>query len=227
MDRLFEQYIRSKPNLQTTSSFPLKPFVKGAVALDYTNPNSWMYASVGEMTMPVQSLGYIYAPPACSDTFSLMSNTLAAKPSGGIAVKLWDLRNRAPAQQAPAQKAVPYIIFEDVVCTDYSYEIDTFFKDAASTQPDPVANPHFIGRLFRLGMGKPTEGTELRNKGRCHKPAVTRVIDARHVEDKITNGFQQIVRRLTGDSTEEVPESEWRTMKGFVGELKWVIESVF
>lgn len=141
--------------------------------------------------MPVQSCGYLYAPPACPDSFSPANSKIAVRPSGGVAMTLQNLRAMPNPPLGPAQRAVPYVVFEDVVCTDYSYEIDIFLDNAASTDSDPVTNPAFIGRVFRLGMGLPTQGGELRNKSRCRKPAVVRVIDARHVEESIAKGFQQ------------------------------------
>jgi Common central domain of tyrosinase len=230
MDRLFEHYLRSNPGSRVTADFPLRPFVNRATGLDYVNPTPWAYTTTGDMAKSTAALGYVYAPPASPDVFELPKPiSRIPKASGGVTMNLVSVPTPSPAintlQNAKkADNLKPFILFEDVVCTEKSYEIDIFLKGAESQAPDPVNNPDFVGRLFRLGMGKPPLGTEPKNMSRCLKESVTRVIDAGAAAGKINGtGWFQTVKELDGSEEGRMMEEyEWKGKRGFEGKLVWV-----
>ncbi|KEF57336.1 uncharacterized protein A1O9_05253 [Exophiala aquamarina CBS 119918] len=231
MDRLFEHYLRSNPGTKVTAEFPLRPFVDQAHALDLVNPNAWAYTTTGDVAKPTAALGYVYAPPASPDVFELPKpRSKVAKASGGGTLTLLSTPKKqtggsANAPQAgKAKQLKPCVVFENVGCTEASYEIDIFLNGTKSQLSDPVNNPDFIGRIFRMGMGRSLAGVELKNKGRCLKETVTRVIDAGAVVDKIKErGWFQVVRELDGSSEGRLmPEHEWKAKKGFKGKLLWI-----
>lgn len=114
-------------------------------------------------------------------------------------------------------KGVPWIAYTKVRCTTESYEIDIFLAGASSLAADP-ANPDFVGRVFRVGMGRPPAGVKMRSKRRSSEQAkVTRAISAAHVKDRIGGGFLQVMRgTVTG---RQIPEEEWAKWDGFRGRL--------
>lgn len=231
MDRLFEHYLRSSVDTRVTADFPLRPFINKASDLDYTNPNNWAYTTTGEMARPVAALGYAYAPPSSPDAFELPKpETKIPRPSGGNATKVISVDARSSGFQAAKKldrgNFKPVILYENVVCTEKSYQVDIFLRGAESLVADPVKNPDFVGRLFRFGMGTPPGGRELRNKNRCLKDSVTRVIDAQNVADKIVQtGWNQTVKELDGSEDGRVmEEQQWKSMLGFEGKLVWVAQ---
>jgi len=193
--------------------------------------------------------GYIYAPPACPDVWlpAKKAMPLHASSGGGIPFSLKEVAGTAQSNEKPVKDAItsekkPYILFQNVVCTERSYEIDLFLRNAKSEIPDHVKNPEYIGRLFRFGMGVPplsSEGSQNAksltggqsnaggNMNRCQKRFVTRVVEVDGgCAGKINDvGFKQVVRELgTADTKNRVvPEMEWRNWKGFVGELIWMM----
>jgi hypothetical protein len=233
MDRLFEHYLRSNPGTKVTAEFPLRPFVEHAKGLDFVNPNAWAYTTTGDVAKPTAALGYIYAPPASPDIFELPKPTSkVAKASGGVALNLiraprkQNLASVGVPQDAKTAKLKPVIIFEQVGCTEASYEIDIFLNGAKSQLADPISNSDFVGRLFRMGMGKPPAGVALKNRSRCLKETVTRVIDAEAVAGRIKEtGWFQKVKELDGSSEGRLmPEEEWKAKKGLEGKLLWVAQ---
>jgi hypothetical protein len=252
MDRLFEQYLRSNPTAFFTSNFPLRPFIHGAMDVDYNSPNPHSYTTIGDMAKNVACNGYIYAPPACPDVWLPVKKPLPlhATSGGGIPFSLKEVAGTTQtsenlAKDSIAREKKPYILFQNVVCTERSYEIDLFLRNAKSEIPDHVKNPGYIGRLFRFGMGVPPlsgscpEGSQSvkspkwgqsnagGNMNRCQKRSVTRVVEVEGgCAGKVNDvGFKQVVRELgTADAEGRVvPEMEWRKWKGFVGELIWMV----
>jgi len=233
MDRLFEHYLRSNPGTKVTAEFPLRPFTQLAKALDIDNPNSWAYTTIGDVAKPTAALGYVYAAPASPDIFELPKPTSRnAKASGGVALNLVRVPEKLSSpstntlQASKTVKLKPVIVFEQVGCTVASYEIDIFLNGAKSQVTDPIENPDFVGRLFRMGMGKPPTGAELKNRSRCLKDTVTRVIDAEAVAARIKKtGWFQKVKELDGSIEGRLmPDHEWKTKKGFAGKLLWVVK---
>lgn len=151
------------------------------------------------------------------------------KASGGVTMNLVSVPTPSPAintlQNAKkADNFKPSILFEGVVCTEESYEIDIFLKGVKSQAPDPVNDPDFVSRLFRLGMCKPPLVTELKNMSRYLKESVTRVIDAGAAAGKINEtGWFQTVKELDGsEGGRMMDEYEWKGNSGFEGKLVWV-----
>lgn len=204
-----------------------------AKGLDFVNPNAWAYTTTGDVAKPTAALGYIYAPPASPDIFELPKPTSkVVKASGGVALNLIRVLEKqitatfSMLQDTKTAKLKPVIIFEQVGCTEASYEIGIFLIGAKSQLPDPVNNPDFMGRLFRMGIGKPPAGVESKNWSRCLKETVTRVIDAEVVAERIKEtGWFQKVRELDGsDEGRLMAEQEWKAKKGFEGKLLWVVK---
>lgn len=192
--------------------------------MDYTNPQTWTYANLGEMTQDSITAGYVYAPPTQRDAHCLARSDSSHYPEGGAPMTLKVLTGMPDtSERVKTSDATPFIIFRDVVCTDESYQINVFLKGAKSTQPDPSNNPDFVGGLFRMGMGVPHGNTVMKNKQRCRKESVLRVIEADHVADKIQYGFFQVVHKVAASGRVEVPEKVWKNMKGFTGELAWIV----
>jgi hypothetical protein len=230
MDRLFEHYLRSYPNTRVTAAFPLKPFTNKATDLEYTNPNSWAYTSTGEVAQPTMALGYAYAPPASPDVFKLPDpSSRTPQASGGVSMSLVSFSTKEVVVKKEnikkAKQLKPSILFEDVICTQKSYEIDIFLRNPSSEDPDPENNPDFVGRLFRFGMGEPPAGVELKNKSRCMKESVTRVVDADDQAGSIgSRGWYQTVKEIDGSPGGRlIPEEAWRKMRGFTGRLVWMM----
>ena len=253
MDRLFENYVRSHPTAVFTSNFPLRPFINSATDLDYENPNPHYYTTIGDMAKNVACNGYVYAPPSCPDVWTLSKRTipLGGTSGGGMPFSLKEAGTITPntdnlAKEFVEKKKTPYILFQDVVCTENSYEVDLFLSDAKSEIPRHDKNPGYIGRLFRFGMGIPPQtgsnpkgsqfekspnggpSSDIGYTNRCQKRSVTRVVEVEGAcVEKIRDvGFKQIVRELCNAESELriVPEVEWRMWKGFTGELIWMAE---
>lgn len=191
--------------------------------MDFTNPDIRLNATIGEMVASSISQGYLYAPPACPDVFSIPKLTRVPDSNGGNPLSVVSKASLDKAKVAPSIKVrKPIIVFHEVACVDESYEIDVFLRGAKSRDPNPITNPDFIGRLFRLGMGIAQGRSEAANRSRCRKSTVSRVMEVEQFADRIEGGFYQVVKRLGVDGPREVPEDEWKAMAGFTGRLLWV-----
>lgn len=204
------------------------------------------------MAKNVACNGYIYAPPASPDAWLPAKKTipLHATSGGGIPFSLKEVAGTSQGSKAlgkdfTSKEKKSYILFQNVVCTERSYEIDLFLGDAKSEIPDYIKNPAYIGRLFRFGMGVPPpsssapessqgvnspRGGQLNaggNMNRCQKRPVTRVVEVEgDCAGKIKDvGFKQVVKELGTADTEGrvVPEAQWRKLTGLVGELIWMV----
>jgi hypothetical protein len=232
MDRLFEHYLRSNPGTRVSADFPLRPFVDRGKGIDLTNPNSWAYTTTGEVIRPTAALGYVYAPPACPDVFSLLKPTSPIPPaSGGTMVHPLQVQRCSDAivlnvTSIERPEKTLYIVFEDVVCTTRSYIIDLFVNGVSSLEPDTATKPRFVDRLFRFGMGVPPDGFEFQNAGRCRKRAVSRCVNVTAVAHQFEQlGWHQVVTELDGSKNGRVmDQSEWKGMAGFQGRLEWVYQ---
>jgi hypothetical protein len=175
------------------------------------------------------ALGYAYAPPASPDVFKLPDpSSRTPQASGGVSMSLVSFSTKevvAKENIKKAKKLKPSILFEDVVCTQKSYEIDIFLRNPDSEDPDLENNPDFVGRLFRYGMGEPPAGVELKNRSRCMKESVTRVVDADDKAGSIGNrGWYQTVKEIDGSPGGRLmAEEEWKKMRGFTGRLVWMM----
>jgi hypothetical protein len=204
------------------------------------------------MTKNIASNGYIYALPVCPDIWLPAKKTIPphATSGGGIPFSLKEAgtsRSIETLEKDSIGKAKkPFILFQNVLCTEQSYEIDLFLSNAKTDIPDYIKNPGYIGRLFRFGMGilppnslglessQSTKGMKegrqssaRGNMNRCQKRSVTRAVEVKG--DCVSNvnnvGFRQVVRELETADTKEriVPEPEWKEWQGFEGKLIWML----
>lgn len=194
IDRIFEQWKRANPAAQYTAPFPIRPFV-GAQAqdVDFDDPRDYLYTTLGDLAKDSRSLGYDYAPSKHPEV-------------------------TASAYQARANHL--YVVFGDVRCTYDTYTVDIFLN-----QPDPapadadLANPHYAGRVTRLGMGVEDE------RGRCVAVGVSRVHDASRAADALglAPGSEVAVSLVVTDVTRAstlTPE-EYRGLPGFAPSAEW------
>ncbi|KAF9701279.1 hypothetical protein EKO04_001065 [Ascochyta lentis] len=233
MDRIADTYLQQDSGRQFSSNFPLRPFVDGATRLAYSDPQTWRYVTIGDMAKPTAANRFVYAQPARPDFMSLRSKSCAdtGRPSGGTSLartlpslSTTDYGKTNESATASAQTVRnPYVVFAGVACMKDTFQIDVFVKGFESAVPDPIQNPYYIGQITRLGMGNGRgEPAGLRNAQRCEKKAISRLLSASHVKDKLAENMaiEQIVTELhTG---RVVQEKEWKEYPGFIGSLVWV-----
>ena len=222
IDRMFELWLRAHPTIQVTANTPLRPFLgplAGAIA--YDDPRRFVYTTVGELAKDSRGLGYDYAAPVDPD----FAGPYAAPPAARAAA----VAGRAEASACPhhAAPAPPpagetelLVRFDGVRCTQDSYAIDAFLDLDAPTLADVDAdNPHYIGRLTRIGMGISDD------KGRCISHGVSRFLDATPAARRLGRPpgmpcrLSLLVTRLP--SRERVPADESVMLPGFAGDLAW------
>ncbi|KAF2844429.1 Di-copper centre-containing protein [Plenodomus tracheiphilus IPT5] len=233
MDRIAEMYLQQDLGRRFSSNFPLRPFVDGGTRLAYHDPQAWRYVTIGDMAKPTVANRFLYAQPATPDYLLLHHNLLsdASRPSGGtslaqdfLSVPTVQNDSAFKPENAPMKTAQsPYVIFTGVACIKDTFQIDVFVRGFETSLPDPIENPYYIGRITRLGMGNGRGGVVgLRNSQRCEKKAITRVLSASHVKDKLVEGvaIEQIVTEL--HTNRAVDENEWRKYPGFFGKLVWM-----
>lgn len=232
IDRIAASFMRSHPEQQYSSNFPLQPFVNNAKNLNYTDPRVYLYTMIGDMAKDTMALGYLYAPPSSPDYQPLPKpQRRSLVPKGGNVAHIiskdavQSLKAAQTTATTPESKSrEPWILVPNIKCTTESYTIDIFPATASSTTPDHTTNPDYIGRLTRLGMGSGPERGGLINRQRCHKPAISRAVpaaDHRAELEKSDWKVRCVVRRLkTG---EEVEEEEKRGIGGFEGRVVWKI----
>ncbi|KAJ4301338.1 hypothetical protein N0V90_003430 [Kalmusia sp. IMI 367209] len=211
MDRIVDIYLSSHPRgRQFTSNFALQPFTKQATDLDYDDPRLWLYTTIGDMAKDTKALQYLYAPPLLPDYMSVSKVSPQLSPRGGKALAVHEkLTNLSTMDKENKKQGT-------------SYEIDVFVAGAVSLDPDPTDNADFIGRVTRIGMGDGGDAVNgVRNVERCKKPAVSRVLDASDVKERLTNtgGVQIVVKELPGGR--ELSEEELKRLPGFKARVLW------
>jgi tyrosinase len=204
IDRIFEQWLRAHPATQFSSNFPLRPFAgPRAERLDLTNPDAYVYTTLGDMAKDSRALGYDYAPPGEPHAQG---------------------RPLAPARPAHVRADMPahlYILFPDTRCILETYTIDVFLN-RDDPQPEHMldgAADHYAGRLTRLGMGVEDDNA------RCVTAGVTRVLDATHTarhlgltpESEVT--VDLLVTHLP--SGRSVTAATYRELPGFEPVVAW------
>jgi hypothetical protein len=166
IDRVFEGWLRRHPAAQYTASFPLRPFVGNrAQHVDLTNPNAFVYTTIGDMAKDSRALGYDYA--------LTLSPGTRGTPYGPAA---------AVHHDNPDVDERLFVMFPDSRCVQRSYYLDVFLNlpnddttSISTTAIGPADAPdHFVGRVTRLGMGVEDD------KGRCVRRGTTRLLDATH-----------------------------------------------
>jgi tyrosinase len=213
IDRIFEFWLRANGTTMTvTGNFPLHPFAgRLAERLEYVDRRRFIFTSIGDMARDCRALGYDFARPVDPDFGSDAS--LAGEAT-------------CPVATSPNLSAAPpgtdelLIIFDDVRCTFESYAIDAFVNlpspGAADVDGD---NPHYAGRLARIGMGVADD------KGRCITQGVRRMIDATPVARCLGLNPGAPVRlslRVTELATGRtvLPEVQ-QSLPGFAGRIVW------
>ena len=231
MDRIVEMYLRAQPTQALTANTPLQPFINNGRDLAYSDPRLYLYTSTGDMAKDTKALQYLYAPPFSPDYFPLSKDWSGVKPTGGTSLATsaeTDAPNANWTKASPAESKTthgttgkssphPYVIFPNISCTKDSFQIDVFVKGAASHAADQKLNPDFIGRMTRLGMGP----CQNKNEKRCDKSAVTRMLDAGCVIERLMKirEIEQVVTDLC--SGKLVETEEWKGWEGFTGKLVW------
>lgn len=214
IDRMFELWLRAHPAVQFTSGFPLHPFAgPHADRFEFDDPRRFVYTTIGDMAGDSRGLGYDFADPVTPD-FTGAAN--AGTPVHGVL----PLRGATRSPGRHAQKHDLYVVFDGVRCTHDSYSIDAFINQEAAGPPDVnPANPHYVGRITRLGMGIED------NKGRCIKHGVTRVLNASiNIQALgLQPGAACTLRLLVTDLTtgELLTPESYRKLPGFEGRLVW------
>jgi tyrosinase len=204
IDRIFEQWLRAHPATQYTSGFPLRPFAgPRAQRIDLTDPDAFVYTTIGDMAKDSRSLGYDFAPTGEPEA---AGRPLApARPA------------RAPAEPGGHL----YVLFPGTRCIMHTYTIDVFVN-LADPSPEHAldgAADHFAGRVTRLGMG--VEDT----RGRCVRDGVTRVLDATHTARHLglTPGSDVSIALIVREhhSGRIVPAEQYRELPGFEPVAVW------
>ncbi|HEV7883173.1 MAG TPA: tyrosinase family protein [Solirubrobacteraceae bacterium] len=202
IDRIFEQWLRAHPASQFTSNFPLRPFVgPRAAEIDLTNPDAFVYTTLGDMARDSRALGYDYGPTG--------EDEAAGRP----------LRPAVSARADDGEHL--YVLFPDTRCILETYTIDVFvnLSDPAPEHMRDGDADHFAGRITRLGMGVEDD------KGRCVATGVTRVLDATHTarhlgltpDSDVTVGL--VVTHL--HSGRALAPEEYRELPGFEPVVRW------
>ncbi|QTF90883.1 tyrosinase family protein [Halomonas sp. BM-2019] len=200
IDRLLETWLRAHPAAIYTAGYPLQPFIGAGVdALSLTDPRPWRYTAIGDLARDSRRLGYDYGPPRFPDVAGETVRAVVA---------------------ASGEARALYVLFEGVRCTQESYQIDVFLDrpDAVPADADPD-NPHYVGRLSRIGMGVRDD------KGRCVRRGVTRVLNATAAarrlglkpQDPVT--VDLVVTELPSGAV--VPSETYRALPGFNPEARW------
>jgi tyrosinase len=222
IDRMFEVWLRSHPAATFTGNYPLHPFT-GALAegLEFTDPRRFVYTTIGDLAKDCRALGYDYAEPVDPPYVGPTSGeTIRKTPT---ATALPEAVFAAPHGDAPM--AIPLqdellIVFDGVRCTYDSYAIDVFL-DQSDPQPADVdaANPHYVGRLSRIGMGQADD------KGRCISHGVRRMLDATRTAQALglapgdRCGLSLLVTSLPGGRV--LAPDEYNALPGFVARTEW------
>lgn len=202
IDRIFEQWIRAHPAALFTANFPLHPFRGNAAQdIELDDPRRFVYTTIGDMAKDSRSIGFDYAAPVSPDFVDTASARFRTLPS-----------DAAAAQGA-------YVLFTGIRCTMDSYSVDVFAnQNNAAPNDATVDNPHYIGRLTRIGMGLVDE------RGRCVTQGVTRVLDATaHAQVLKLDPSQSVSLKLivtelaTGH---QLDKSKYADLPGF--EASWV-----
>lgn len=198
IDRVIETWLRANPGATFTSSFPLQPFVgQAADNIIWSDPDKSLYTTIGDMARDSRALGYDYGPPVGPD-FAGQPTTPGADPGGAVGA---------------------YVLFPGVCCIHDTYTVDVFLNQPNANLTDAVAsNPHYVGRLTRLGMGVEDEN------GRCIRKSVTRVLIATPAARKLNvaqgeGTLTQVVYDVSRRTT--VPPEQYLAMPGFQGYLVW------
>ncbi|KAF9459658.1 tyrosinase [Collybia nuda] len=226
VDRIFEIWRKAHLDAKYSSQFPLRPFVGNGrdIRIDMEEPRSWAFTSIGDVARDSKVLGYAFGEPKYPD-YGYATTRIPHASSGTT--------NNLPLGVVPGadeEDAVPYIVFDKIGCTMDSFSIDVFLVPEGSTfslttsQDDTSSftpnNPHYVGRMMRLGMGTST------NSDRCIRGrGITRVLNGQRcaqalgLKEGSDVKLVQLVRNVADGNI--VDETEWKKWDGFEGEIVW------
>jgi len=139
-----------------------------AERLEFTDPRRFVYTTIGDLAKDCRALGYDYGDPVDPD-FSGPYGHLGKAQAGSSTTPV-----AVTAAPPPARVSDELLVcFDGVRCTHDSYAIDVFL-DCEDPQPADIdaINPHYVGRLSRIGMGQQD------TNGRCIAHGVRRILDA-------------------------------------------------
>jgi Common central domain of tyrosinase len=220
IDRIFEIWFRAHPAALFTANAPLRPFAGPcAESIAFEDPRRFVYTTIGDIAKDSRGLGYDYAPPVDPDFVgphaTRTGRTGTSPPGSGCPAAA------ATTGGIPTLAAEELLIrFADVRCTFDSYAVDVFLN-LPDPAPDDVdaANPHYVGRFSRIGMGV------VDDKGRCITQGVSRILDATENARRLgldlgaECNLSLLVRRL--HNGERVPERETSVLPGFYATIGW------
>ncbi len=217
IDRLFEVWLRAHATQATfTANIGLSPFAgPRANRIEFTDPRPFVYTTIGDLAKDSRALGYDFAPPASPD-FGSRDGRLLTQSTGPVSP---GIPRPALFVAEPAQDEL-LVIFDEVRCTHASFAIDAFLNlDTPTLNDVDAANPHYIGRFSRIGMG------QIDDKGRCITQGVPRMLDATATAQKLqlAPGAPCSLTLLITDlaSAAEVPPQVHQALPGFKGRLLW------
>lgn len=222
IDRIYEVWLRANPQATYTAGFAIHPFAgPRAERFEFTDRRQFIYTTIGDLARDSRGLGYDFGPPVDPDFGSktASSETGAAAAAGAPVCP----HRKAPAAtlaaaQLPASELL--VIFDGVRCTHDSYAIDVFLNQEAPTPADVSAqNPHYVGRMTRLGMGQ--EDT----RGRCITVGVPRILDATGAAEALgipggTEVSCTMVVSALADGRVLAP-ADYASLPGFLPRLVW------
>jgi hypothetical protein len=221
IDRMFEIWLRVHPAATFTGNYPLHPFGgTRAERLEFTDPRRFVYTTIGDLAKDCRALGYDYGDTADPDFSGPLGRTGTAR--AGTPVQS-DMATAAPPQAGADQAQPPdelLVCFDGVRCTYDSYAIDVFL-DHDDPQPADVdaANPNYVGRLSRIGMGQQDE------KDRCIASGVLRMLDATPAARAlgIAPGSPCRLSLLVSalPSGRVLAADEYKSLPGFTPRLDW------
>jgi hypothetical protein len=213
IDRIFEIWLRMNQNNATfTANYPLRPFTgTRAEAFEFTDRRRFVYTTIGDIAKDSRALGYDYASPVDPD---FGAGQQAATPHALSSTGL------KPLAAAVLSEDELLVVFDDVRCTHDSYAIDVFINLAEPSPADvDASNPHYVGRVSRIGMGQPDD------KGRCIVQGVPRMLDATAAAKRlgIAPGQPATLTLLITElaSGAAVPQETHAALPGFRGRLQW------
>jgi Common central domain of tyrosinase len=221
IDRMFEIWLRGHPAATVTGNYPLHPFAgTRAERLEFTDPRRFVYTAIGDLAKDCRALGYDYGDPVDPDLSGPYGHRggadVGTSPPSGSAPVMRSLATSVQAQ--PGDELL--VCFDGVRCTYDSYAIDVFL-DQDDPRPADIdaTNPHYVGRLSRIGMGQEDD------KGRCIRNGVLRMLDATPAARAlgIAPGSRCRLALLVSDlpSGRVLASDEYAALPGFTPRLDW------
>jgi len=214
IDRIFEIWLRSHTaSMTVTPLFPLRPFAGArAERLEFTDPRTFVYTSIGDLAKDSRALGFDFGPPAYPDFGTQPGSSTKRLSATG-------LRSLVAAAPRPEELLV---LFDGVRCTFNSYAVDVFLNQTDPAQQKPeVANPHYCGRMTRIGMGQADSNS------RCIQTGIRRFMDVTATALKLGITSESPLPTLSLVVTDLsnrvlVPAAELADLPGFTAHLHWM-----